>query len=101
MQFHFELCRFAGQFFAAVAFREGDVDHFFVARFHTDDLLFEARDELAAADVERELFRFAAFEGFAVEEPFEIDDGSVAAFNGAVLFDVNERGLRFRSYNFV
>ena len=86
VQFDFEDSVFRCQLFDIVL-RELDVDIEFLADFVADDLVFEARDELAGAEGQLVAFALAAFERDIVDEAFEVDDGEVVEFGFTVDFD--------------
>ena len=56
-----------------------------------DNLLLKARDELAGAEVEREVFALAALERNAVLEAFKVDQSGVAVLGSS--FNVGQTGV--------
>ena len=74
-----------------VIFREGDVQLELVASLVADNLLLKARDELAGAEVEREVFAFAALECNAVLEAFKVNQSGVAVLGSS--FNVGQTGV--------
>ena len=73
----------AGQL-GGVVLGEGDVDVLLLAGLHADELLLEAGDEAAGADLQIEVLALAAIEGHAVVKALEIDVGGVALLDGAL-----------------
>ena len=69
---------------AGVVLGEGDVDVLLLAGLHADDLILEAGDKAAGAELEVEVLTLAALEGNAVVEALKVDVGGVALLGGAV-----------------
>ncbi len=74
-----ELGLLAGELFCGVGLRESDVHSAGLARRDADELILEARNESAGADLHRDVAAGAAFERHAVDLAGEIDHGAVAA----------------------
>ena len=72
----------AGQLLGAVVLGEADLDLAALAGARPGELLLEALDQLAAAEVEQVVARRAALEGLAVEGPLEVDQQRVALGGG-------------------
>ena len=80
---------FAGEF-CDVLFGEGDVDVFLFAGLDADEGFFKTGDERMGAEDEIIVLAFAAFEGDAIDEPFEIEVHGVTHLSGAL--DVDQIG---------
>ena len=70
----------AGQVSCVVVSRESDIDVLLLTGGHAHDLLFEAGNKGAAAQLQFEIVALAAFESDAVVKALEIDVGGVAHF---------------------
>ena len=73
-------CKFGSVVFS----REGYIDVEFVTNVVTNNLFFEAGNELAGAKLEFKAFALAAFKCNAVLKAFEVDNGDVAVSSCAV-----------------
>src|SRR5690606_36242494 len=67
----------AGDFLAAVVFRECQGEGFFLACLHTRNSFFELRKHTALAQHEGETFSLAAFEFFTVDAADEIECNAI------------------------
>ena len=76
---------FARQVFGLVFFWEGYSNVLLFFGFHTNQLLFKARDELTGTQNQWEIFARAAVKGFAVDFTNEIHDNLVAVFRFGTL----------------
>ncbi len=74
----------AGQLLGLVVLGEGDLDLALVAGAGAGELLLEALDQLAAAELEQVVAGLAALEGLAVEQALEVDQQHVAVGGGAL-----------------
>ena len=84
----------AGQVLGAVLVREGHVHDRVLAGLRAVELLFEAGDELAGAELQHVVVAGAALEGLVVELAEEVDVDEVAALGGAVdVFELAEAVL--------
>ena len=63
---------------------EGNIQILLIAGLQTDDLILEAGDEGAGADLQAVILALAALEGLAVLEALEVDDGGVTQLDLAV-----------------
>ena len=68
----------AGQLLGVVVLGERDLDGLLVAGLRADELILEAGDERAGAEVEVVLLRLAALKRLAVDKALEVDDNGVA-----------------------
>ena len=84
-----ELGGLAGEFFAGVVLGEGNLQVPGLARPDADQLLFEARNELAGADHDLDALAGAAVERHAVDGALEVDGDAVAVLGlGALALGV-------------
>ena len=67
-----------------VVLGESDVDVLLLTGLHADDLILEAGDKAAGAELEVEVLTLAALEGNAVVEALKVDVGGVALLGGAI-----------------
>ena len=74
----------AGQLLGLVVLGEGDLDLALFARFGAGQLLLEALDQLAAAELQQVVGGLAALEGLAVAQALEVDQQHVAVGGGAL-----------------
>ena len=72
----------AGQLLRLVILREGDLDLALLTAADAAQLLLEALDQLAAAELEQVVGRLAALERLAVEQALEVDQQHVAVGGG-------------------
>ena len=75
---------FAGELLGLVVVGEGDLDLTGLATGCSGELLLEALDQLAAAELEQVVARLAALEGLAVEQTLEVDQQHVSLGRGAI-----------------
>ena len=80
---HVEHHRLAGQL-GSIVLGEGDVDILLLTGLHADQLILEAGDEAAGADLQIKGLALAALEGHALVEALEVDVGGVALLDGAL-----------------
>ncbi len=78
---HVEFGRLAGEFLDAIGVGEGHLHGQFVAGLGADQLVLEARNELAGAEFQRHILGGAAVEGLAVDLADE-GDGDLVALRG-------------------
>ena len=73
----------AGQL-GGVVLGEGDVDVLLLAGLHADELILEAGNEAAGADLQIKSLALAAVEGHALVKALEVDVGGVALLDSAL-----------------
>ncbi len=88
---HVELGILAGEVLGAVGLREGDLHDPLVADLGADELLLEARDERAGAELEVDPLALAALELLAVDAADEVDGDAVAGLGLGALLALGER----------
>ena len=81
----------AGQLLVAVVLGEGDLDRALLARGGSGELLLEALDQPARAELEQVAARLAALEGLVVDVAGEVDHHEVAV-GGLALDGLQRRG---------
>ena len=85
LHLHVELGVLAGEIGGSILGREFHLDDTFIARLGAGQLIFEARNERAAAERQIEAFGLAALERFAADLAVEIDGDRVALLGGRAL----------------
>ena len=77
--------RLPGELLGVVVVGEGDVEALLLAGLDADELLLEAGDEVAAADLVHLVLALGALDGLAVTAAREVHEHEVAGLHGAVL----------------